>query len=344
MAFERWRDPEARTTVTSGTPNSFTVWGHARPRPAAPAEVYGRLIAREPEGRLREDCVRNLASLGREVGMELDVLIAHDVSIEPEFFNVGLGLALYLRALQHASSREDPAALMPDECDEGETSPDAVRAWDRLRRVPGVASAGRAFFWTGAESDSVGPMPAWNRETPTEAELRRAMEAINAPAGRRGNPPGTIIEPGREVAVGDGSILEFIAITGGRRSGVLDIATYPVESLAQRGALVGCWQGFETVQRRVRRSGDLEPVNLCAVRLSSVETFALNRGVGVALYIEAARVARERFHAAITSHRCVGGTTSVEANRVWNSRRFRAEVRVAGKVGWWVGPGAGALG
>lgn len=185
------------------------------------------------------------------------------------------------------------------------------------------------------------------RETASALRLRLAVDAL-APTRAR-NPwrpeaaaavlAETVIGAGPTVRRWDGAeVVEITATTRGRRSGELRMATYPPDALAHRGGLVGCWQGLETIQRYVLRGGDGAEVALCAVEHSQVEAFARGAGVGLALYLAAAREARQRLHAAVTSHRCVGGSTSVEANRVWNSDRFRREVRVAGKVGWWVGP------
>lgn len=186
-------------------------------------------------------------------------------------------------------------------------------------------------------------------DRPSLFRLLRALDALPTP--RVPNPwrpeaadavlAETAIDTGPTVVRWDGaSVVEITATTRGRRAGELRMATYPADALAHRGGLVGCWQGLETIQRQVPRAGDEVAVGLCAVEHSQVDAFARGAGVGLALYLTAAREARLRFHAAITSHRCVGGSTSVEANRVWNSERFRREVRVAGKVGWWVGPHA----
>lgn len=188
-----------------------------------------------------------------------------------------------------------------------------------------------------------------SHEPPSTRRLRLAVASLPLRLARNPLRPevsaalraDTIVVAGPTVERRDGAkVVELTATTRDRHSGQIRIATYPADALVHRGGLVGCWQGLDVIQRYVARGGDDRPVALCAVEFSEVASFVRGAGVGLALYLAAARVAREQFHAAITSHRCVGGSTSVEANRVWNSDRFRREVRVAGKVGWWVGPHA----
>lgn len=61
------------------------------------------------------------------------------------------------------------------------------------------------------------------------------------------------------------------------------------------------------------------------------------RGLGVAMYIEAAKVLRERFDAPIASALCWGEKISPEAGQVWASKRLRAQATVCGHAAWYTG-------
>lgn len=183
-------------------------------------------------------------------------------------------------------------------------------------------------------------------EIPSVTRLRRALDGLGPPHVRNPYRPEaaaallaeTTIEVSKVEVRWDGAdVVVLTATTHGQLSGKIHMATYPADAVRYQGALIGCWRGLETIQRQLRREGDEAEVRLCAVEQSHVHDAVRGAGLGISLYIAAAREARQRFHAAITSHRCVGGVTSVSANRVWTSDRFRREVRIAGKVGWWVG-------
>ena len=67
-----------------------------------------------------------------------------------------------------------------------------------------------------------------------------------------------------------------------------------------------------------------------------VDKEALNTGLGVRLYIEAARVAAG-YGGAIAPHDCAAGATSAAAQRVWNSKRFGEQILRVGDVAYWTG-------
>lgn len=63
-----------------------------------------------------------------------------------------------------------------------------------------------------------------------------------------------------------------------------------------------------------------------------------NTGVGIEMYLAAAKFVAEEFGGALGPHHCEGGGgTSAAALRVWDSKRFNAVVVRHGKVVFWVG-------
>lgn len=98
-----------------------------------------------------------------------------------------------------------------------------------------------------------------------------------------------------------------------------------------------CAPGLARIQRAYAEEHERSPIGVLVVTNVRVETWAKNKGVGVALYAEAAKIARERYHSAIVADQCIGGQTSAEAKRIWESARFRRDVDVFGdgNVGFW---------
>lgn len=143
-----WADPTASLRVQEGD-GAFTVWLRARVEPGGAPRTCGSVYVRPARPGIRGDCGLDLMQLKRVVGFGLGLMEVYESELEPEAQGRGLGLAMYLRALQHAAARPEPAALMQSDCLGGTTSDEAKRVWERMREVPGVLAVGAAFFWRG---------------------------------------------------------------------------------------------------------------------------------------------------------------------------------------------------
>lgn len=143
-----WSDPEASLRVQEGD-GAFTVWLRARVEPGGAPQTCGSVYVRPARPWIRGDCGLDLMLLRRVAGFGIGLMEVYESELEPEAQGRGLGLAMYLRALQHAAARPEPAALMQSDCLGGITSDEAKRVWERLREVPGVLAVGAAFFWRG---------------------------------------------------------------------------------------------------------------------------------------------------------------------------------------------------
>ena len=118
-------------------------------------------------------------------------------------------------------------------------------------------------------------------------------------------------------------VAELSVGVGRRTAGYLTLTRMSADDLSR-----DCLRGLN----RLRSDEGDEDLGILAVSNVRVEPWARGQGIGVALYEEAARIARKRFRSAIVSHECVGGQTSSDADRVWNSSRFRYAVSVRGNV------------
>lgn len=134
-------------------------------------------------------------------------------------------------------------------------------------------------------------------------------------------------------------VVKIMVTMGGRYAGSLVLARAEADDLFDgRRESPQCAQGLDRVRRAYWAEHERHPIGALVVTWVSVEAWARNAGVGVALYTEAAKIARERYHAAIVADQCIGGQTSTEARRVWQSERFRRDVDVYGdgNVGFWI--------
>lgn len=128
-------------------------------------------------------------------------------------------------------------------------------------------------------------------------------------------------EVGSEVA-------EIAAYLGGKYAGVLVLTRMDDEDVDR-----ACMRNVD----RFRRDHE-EPFGILVVSNVRVEPSMRGKGIGAALYTEAVYIARRRFGAVILSHECVGGQTSGDAARVWDSARFRGRAEVRGQVAVWPTP------
>lgn len=89
---------------------------------------------------------------------------------------------------------------------------------------------------------------------------------------------------------------------------------------------------------RLRKSERDDTISALVVDNAWLDEHERGKGIGASLYVEAARVARYRFHAALAPHRCVhGGSTSSDAQRVWESERFYGNVEFYEPLAWSTG-------
>jgi hypothetical protein len=207
----------------------------------------------------------------------------------------------------------------------------------RARRT--VKIPPRSLALTGALA---GAYPA--AVTPTEpesaAELQRAMDALR---GRAAGAPSIEVvatvradEPGAVVA-------EVSVYLGRKYAGLLQLTRpdmdgadpawpWPWRRRGEDDEQRRCREGVEALRRRHADEG--APLGLLVVSNVRVEPWARNAGAGLALYEEAASIARRRFGSMIVAHRCFGGQTSGDADRVWESDRFRAAADVYGRAAY----------
>lgn len=74
---------------------------------------------------------------------------------------------------------------------------------------------------------------------------------------------------------------------------------------------------------------------LFIVHVSEVRPAFVRTGLGVEMYIEAAKAVAKKYRGALAPDYCAGGATSLSAKRVWKSRRMNEAVIRSGDVVYW---------
>jgi len=162
-------------------------------------------------------------------------------------------------------------------------------------------------------------------EPASAADLQRAMDALVT--SRRPNPPRVELVSTVRADVPGAVVVEVHAYLGQKYVGWLELTRADDDDVERE-----CRAAVAFMRRR--HSGEGDPLGLLVVSSSGVELDARNTGVGVALYAEAAALARRRFGSLMIAHECVGGQTSTKAERVWESDRFRQSADVFRRVAY----------
>jgi GNAT superfamily N-acetyltransferase len=92
-----------------------------------------------------------------------------------------------------------------------------------------------------------------------------------------------------------------------------------------------CEQSLAALTKMLRR----RRLPLFVVQSSEVRPAFAGTGLGVEMYVEAARMIARKYRGAMAPDYCVGGSTSEMALRVWNSKRMNEAVVRVGDVVYW---------
>lgn len=278
----------------------------------------GGVYVVHPKGTAR--CGADFDAVAAELGLASPVaLVMHVAALEFWRQGKGLGVALYREAARIAMEHFG-ALVVADACDDGRTGDEAWRVWgsQRLREDPRMVVRGGVMGWRPRPA----PAPA-RRRNPTEPDAL-ARDA----AGDRMDFE-TVPEAAASTYLSSARIF-------GRLAGVLTARVLVEEldpyygKLAKQLEQGGCARDY--IDACVVAG---KPLRVFVVGVSELMPDApRNEGLGIELYVAAARWAAE-MGGVLAPTRCfLGIGTSDEAQRVWASRRFARRVRVFGSVAW----------